>query len=266
MIAIFTPTRLWGGLDVTYSGLLRQNREDLLWLIADEYFWERRDTVERLNLEAPFNIFHFSVHKFEGAVRNLAAAYNAGLELSRSTGCDLFISLQDYIWIPDDGVERFERMADALPDQLLTGLTSIAADPPKEKVVDREGHYTIFAEPYTDKPQEIDWVDVRQYHQPDGYMRRNPIEWETNWAAVPKVVLENREILFDEELDRGGGIAYENQAYAYKAEDFGCGVWIDMDNHAISLPHKKYYKEIEDFEAPLADINRKLVEERYGWG
>jgi len=255
--AVFTPTRHYGGLDVVYHSLKRQTRKPYVWIIGDEMFSERKDIVSSLSLRT----HHFRAPWTEGHYRNLCASYNCALRYARSIGCDMFVSLQDYFWIPEDGLERFEFMAGVLDGHLLSGLASLTADPPPSAVSNPKGLFTIFEKPYADKPQIIDWADVRNHGDEEGYSIRTWVEWEANYAAITPALMATG-IEWDEEYDRG--VAYENQDLALRARaTYGAETWIDLDNHALGLPHKKYF-DWEEKDSPHS--NREWHEARHGLG
>ena len=245
-IYVFTPTCRYGGVDVNFNSLLRQTEQDFCWIVLDDLFNERTtmwlDLFEEIDL-----IPGMPPARKKGDYRNLAAAYNAAVEIAvEDEDAELFVTMQDYMWLPEDGLEKFLDLHRSNPDRLLTGLCSISLDPTPDKVVDLEGHYTIFGAPYFDKPKVIDWADVREHSE--GIRGGNHQEWEANWGAVPMDLLRSG-LRWDIEYDRG--VAYENQDFAIRALlDFEVEVTIDQSNHAITLPHKKYFPEEEKRDGP----------------
>ncbi len=241
--AVLTVTMRPGGLDLTRACLLRQNHPDLIWLIGDDLY----PTREAVKYAGPLRALHFDTgenKRANNAPSSLAAAYRRGIEIAREMDVDLLVSLQDYIWIPPDGIRRFEMMAEEFPTCLLTGLCSHSEDPPASEVVDACGDFTIWAQPHDGrKPGHIRWRDCRLEKWPVGVWAnaKDPIWWELNWAAIPRPILHDSRLNFDESYDRGFG--YENQDYAIRACKLGYGVWIDTGNHAISLPHRDYFRE-----------------------
>jgi hypothetical protein len=266
---IFTPTRLAGGLDVTYSGLLRQTvKDDLIWVIGDDLFKQRSGVVIDHTRSGPIPVI-----QFDGAFARrerpelhstLEACYNAAIEIALAEGAELLLSLQDYIWIQDDGVERFQKVQQEVQGRgdkgLYTGLTSVCSDPDKAFVKDKEALWSIFAEEYKDKPQHIAWHDVRDIAPGELMHIDDPVWWELNWAGIGAEALHDESLRFDE--DYGLGVAYGNQDYAMNAYKNGYGIYLDTGNHALSLPHKEYYKEVETAELPLNNVDRHTAK----WG
>jgi hypothetical protein len=242
-IAVFTPTMRPGGLDVLEGTLARQTVRPQMWIVCDERNRSQvlGDISDRVDVPL---VEMIPPEKQTGNMRNLAAAYNEAAEIALEWGMDVFVSLQDYIWAPPDGLERFAHVHSNVEQKaLVTGLTSIAAEP--SVVHDLEGDYTIFAEPYFDKPTDIEWWDVREdqiYHRPDSgnpVGRVMPDHWEANWASIDMRLIDEG-IRWDESYDKG--VAYENMDFARRADAYGAYVLMDMDNHAISLPHKDYFE------------------------
>lgn len=265
-ISVFTPTQRTG-MDVTHHSLRRQTGDhEIIWMMSDELYHQRWDVFRNAVAQDNFETIYFNIPKRDGYVRNLVRSYNSAMERAREEGCDLFVSLQDYIWIPDDGLDQFVQAAENFEDQkcILSGITHISSEPDEDKVYDLNGLYTIFEEAYLKKPKLLNWKDAR--FKPSDidvlYRQTTPIEWETNWAAIPRAALYDERLQFDEDYDKA--VAYENQDFAFQAADLGYSVVICPQNQAISLPHKKYFSQSWAFEQPLTETNRQLCEEKWG--
>jgi len=220
-------------------------------VVSDERYHDRKDVWNDIRYRVDFEIMFLNVPMKEENKRNLCAAYNDAAKIAVQEGTTTFISLQDYMYIEPDGLGRFVEFCENNRNDLITGVTHISRDPFPNKVVDLEGKYTIFSEPYTDKPKRMSWEDVRVT---EIYKNREtnifPVElghWEANWAAVP-VPLLSKGIRWDEEYDKG--IAYENMDFARRCNKcFKSEVYLDKNNVAISLPHKDYFEgEREEIE------------------
>lgn len=271
MTAVFIPSCRCGGIDVTEATLLRQTYRDFMLITCDQLernmWWELvadRNDVRIVNMKPP------PIISSKGEIRNLARAYNMAMEYAVDFNCELLVSLQDYLWIDADGLFRFAKLYEANGDnKLFTGLTSITKDPTVDKVFDIEGHYTIFEEPYKDKPQEIDWHDVRGtqlykdwFDQGKFILTTNdPNHFEANWAAVPTALFK-RGLKWDEEYDKG--VAFENAKLALDAITvYDCDLVLDGKNHALSLPHKKYFPQEEIRDAAPNQINQERYKIEY---
>lgn len=270
-VACFTATRQYGGLAETKAALCRQEQlisgvDEIIWIIGDDLFHHRDlEIYEQMRDDLSLSFLHFDaayprVHQPE-LKRTLAHAYNQAFAIARSRDVDLFVSLQDYVIPPNDGIARFIEMAEMHPDSLLTGLMSFSTKPDPSEIVDRKGLWTIFAEPYTEIPPADGWQDIRADRGPGVYVGE-PIRWETNWAAVPREILYDSRLSWDTEYDKA--VAYENVDFAFQADQYGYKVLVDTDNHAVGLPHKSYFPEQETDEAPMTEINRELLARKTG--
>lgn len=270
-VAIFTPT-MRPGIDVSHASIKRQKCDaDILWIVADQLFGERvqvfKNFTEQDKNNGLYEYRHFYTPKKENNVRTLAQAYNSAIYMARQWEADLFISMQDYIYIPEDGIQKFIVMDEEIKGEgyaksLYTGITSISNDPSSSEVHDIGGMYTIFNQPFYDRPNEIEWMDVRyRSDHLHPYNVSSAIEFETNWACFTKEAIFDENLFFDEIYDEA--VAYENQDYAFRAMQQGYNLFLAFENQAISLPHKRYFSEEWNREKPLTDINRQRTEERW---
>lgn len=270
-VVLFTPTKR-PGIDVSHFSVLRQETEaELLWivddLLLDKRFEVFRNFAEQDRVNGAYRYIHYSTARKKNNVTTLAESYFKAMKLSREWNADMFISMQDYIYVPKDGVQKFIDMDrdirnEGFEKSIYTGVTSISADPTNSKIHDLNGMYTIFDEPFNEKPTDIEWCDVRYNsgHQYP-YNMSSPIEFETNWACFPRAALYDSNLYFDETYD--DGYAYENQDYAYRAQKNGYDLLIAYENQVISLPHKRYFPDEWDQDRPLTEVNRKRTEGRW---
>lgn len=266
-VAVLTATKRPGGLDVTYNTLVRQTHHDIVWIVADDLFQERQH-IFREEVKA-FPAYHFQPHHDPGYYSNLPVIYNDMLSAARGYGCELAVSLQDYIWIPPTGIEQFVNLTVDHPRALLTGLCSMLAEPPSAAIYRRNGLWTIFSESYKGPRLGafIAWSDVREQMHAPGLSACSPQHWEMNWAAIPLIDPKiRREITLSLRFDAkyGAHIGHENQQFATEWSRAGYPILIDTQNHALSLPHRVYF--IEEWESQMEHrmINHRIFEEEYG--
>jgi glycosyltransferase involved in cell wall biosynthesis len=132
---------------------------------------------------------------------NLNKAYNDCLD--RAQG-ELLVFLQDFIWIPANGLQRFWDDYLMFPDALVTGV----------------GHKA------KDGLEGISETDERALG--DGEISPgNHTHWELNWAMCPRAMMPR----FDESMDTHYG--GENQHAARQAEARGARILIDRGNRCI---------------------------------
>lgn len=248
-VLIFVPTIHYGGLDLLFSSLKRQTYPYALCM-ADELMNERIHVYEEH--EMLDNTIFVECIKLPENKRALAQAYNNAADLAVDAEFDLFISLQDYIWIPDKGIERFVELHATFQNSLLTGLVSLSEAPRDDEIVNPYGLFSIFKEPLTECPRGISWHDVRDTsiyptEDPSAIISCAAEHWEANWAAIP-VELFKKGARWDLEYDKG--LAYENQDFAKTCEKkFQTSCVLDKGNHAVGIPHREIWpQEKEELE------------------
>lgn len=259
-VCVFTATKRYGGLDVTYGALRAQTHQDFVWMVADELCDERRDVFMEKTSDLDLRRMHWKPRdKPEGYYSDLPAIYNAAIGIAEAIECELFVSLQDFIWIPEYGLERFVQAAEQEPRSIVAGLCSMAAVPDADAVSDPKGLWSLFAEDYPGYDDDpIEWHDVRMMqYRPGALVPADPVSWEMNWAAFPTSVGP----LFDEKY--GKHIGNENAQFAWSCERKGHPIRIDAFNHAISLPHRHYFADEWAEQQPHRDAN--MEQYRQDW-
>lgn len=250
MIAVYTPT-CRPGIDVAVASLARQTVDDLVWIIGDELLEHRAclfDCDPHLGGVSPVTTLTFNPRKLTGRTYSLDASHNHALKLAREMDADLLVSMVDYTWIAPDGIERFRAMAERHPRSLLTGIAHTSEDPARDQIIEPDGAYSIFAEPYTSRPERIGWEDIRlDRHRPGApaEQRIEPIRWEFNWAAIPRAILHDERLQFDERYDDFHSC--DNIDFAARAGVLGYDWWIDYENVAIRLPRRTYWPSEQRF-------------------
>ena len=242
-VVLFTCT-VRPGLDVSIESVRRQTRKPDIWLISDHLKTERRRVYEDYLPDSLPDVetVVFNARELTDRPYTIQAAYNHALRFCRDLGgVNLLISMEDYIWIPPTGIERFVRMALGFPRCLLSGIVSGSADPDASLVVDRDGMLTIFAEPYTGEPQRLLWEDCRLDRGRTGFQYPESQRWEPPFAAVPKALLDDDRLWFNEEYDRG--MTHGNQWFSAKAQSLGYPTVLDLENRGWALPHKAYFPD-----------------------
>lgn len=258
--AVFTPTCRYGGFDVNHASLIRQDYGGPLeWIVGDDLHDERPNVFADY-CDIPY--VHFLPRaKKPGNWRNLAAAYNDAMRLAKEMKADIFVSMQDYMSLPEGALDR---LVDTVltTNAPVTGLTSLTFDPYPSEVVDPKGLWTIFGFPYRGIPTEINWHDVRQYQiSGPGIWEIPYVPFETNWAAWP-VEVYSKGVRFDEKFDEH--VAYENQDFALQCEAKGYKLFLETRSHALGLPHKAYWPEQEAADAPHCAPNEAYLNQKWG--
>lgn len=219
-ISIIFVTNRSGWYDILKENLGRQTFNDFEVIVAnDSDDWG-----------AMPNWFVFKPRqKKQGEAWNLNKAYNDCID--RANG-ELLVFLQDFIWIPDYGLEKFWKVYLENPNSFVTGVGNKAKD-------GLEG---------------ISEYDLRM-NGPDGVHMIDPmiIPWEMNWASAPRVIMPR----FEEKMDSyyGG----ENIYISRKAYLFGAMFMIDRSNQCIGYSQEYCGGRPHDWEELHANKEGRLA-------
>lgn len=242
-VLVFYCTNRYGGLDMLFSSLKRQTYPFVL-CVADDLLHKRVHVYEEHDMLEK-TVF-VECEKQPGNIRALAQAYNNAADFAVSGEFDLMISYQDYLWIPDNGIELFVEDHLSYPNCLITGLVSLSDAPSDHEIENTEDLFSIFKKPLTGRPRGVSWQDVREtnlYPGEDKIVACAAEHWEANWAAIP-VSLLKKGVRWD--LDYDKGIAYENIDFAKKCElHFQAACVLDKRNHGIGIPHRLIWPQEE---------------------
>lgn len=251
-VSVITITNRPGGIDMAWASLRKQTFQDFEWILVDELF-ERR-AIEVVEYVASPRLYYMqAVQKDPEKAWNLSACYNFALLNARGK---IVVSLQDYIWIPGDGLQRFVTAIEEMGEVFITGVGHKAERPGKEDIVDPDGPVTIFGKPFEGRPEGIKERDGR-IDGGTGIVETNYSFFELNWSAFPMRVAE--EIGgFDEEMDRvyGG----ENINFALRAHLAGHRIFMDKSNECVGIHHQSIFPRPADWE--IRHANKSFYAER----
>ncbi len=262
-ISVVTVTKRPGSLDITWGSLRRQTSCDFEWILCDELFdWRRREVDEYVNDP---RLHHIPAPTRKGDLWNLNKSYNEALRHCRG---ELVVSLQDYIWIPPEGLANYWRVYQDLgPRAFLTGISHAWALP--APVHDPRGRVTIFRTPYSEKPALRIAIDNRLTGPWTGLPRlargdpaslsqhphaaslgtveeKMPEFWELNWAGAPLRAFyeiggfpEDHDALF---------YSCDNLTIAFCAQRLGYRFYLDMANECYPMIHGEAFPKPVNWE------------------
>lgn len=253
--AVFTPTR-HPGIDVTFHSIMKQTSLPKYWIIADQL--DRQDLIfEKCKNKGITPIYgRFPVK--EGNAGNLEQVSNWALQTARELEVDLLVFLQDYIWIPQNGIEMFENDAHHHPFSLLTGRCD-GASGPRCMTEQCEDPWSIFYSSLEsikkpDPPYTIDPRVLMEWKK--GYISNHG--WEINWGAMPYEIIHCG-VDFDEDYDKG--TQWGNTQFSFNVLNhyekyphfIGTGgrVFFNPENHAYGFPHRDYFPATHEGERKI---------------
>ncbi len=216
-ITVICVTNRKGALKILQDDLSRQTFRDFNVVVADELYGKRdvEDNLKRWKK-------HFVPRpKNPGDVWNLNKAYNDCLDAADG---ELLVFLQDFIWIPANGLEKFWDMYLLSPNQLTSGV----------------GHKARVG------LKGISEIDSRVFYPEQG-------SWELNWAACPRAIMPR----FNEAMDEfyGGENLYIQRA----AKKAGHYVFVDNQNVCIGYSQGECGGRPSDWETSHCNKNGRLA-------
>lgn len=229
-ISLVFVTNRPGALEILHDNLRRQTFTNFELVIADDLADTREYPL------APYKVTHFKPRQKQyGDAWNLNKAYNDALGKAQGL---LLVFLQDYIWIPANGLERFWEVYQDYPDALVTGVGHKAQLPD-----------TLPVTPC--KPTGVSEMDERVYFGSD-FQEADYSYWELNWASCPRRIMPK----FEEDMDKfyGG----DNQVVALKASRSGHKIYVDRTNQCIGY-NQALFGRPDDWEERHSNKENRLI-------
>lgn len=236
-ISVLYISNRYGSLDILRANLTRQLFKDFELVFVDGLYNERKEEVKEYFKGIRIKHIDQTILPMEGGfLSRLARADNLGFKNCEG---ELIVCLQDYIYIPQEGLQKFWYLHEQNNGNvLITGMGHQYMYPSKEEIVNDKGLITVFEKDYTKKPEVKHWNDIRflkNMEVREGY----PVEWEMNWAAIPRKIIYELGGM-DEEYDRQG-FAWDNTNIATRARLLGYKVLFDPSNECFGFDHDGWW-------------------------
>lgn len=250
-VSIITPTNRRGFWNIMADNISKQTYKNLEWVIIDDYKDNReqiaKDYAKKYGIEIKY---------YRGKPRKtkrhfgLVNANNTGLFVARG---ELLVILQDFILMPEDGVEQLVALYKINPNALIAPVDEYYA--PKIKP-DTESEDWFNGE--LDVKGEFMRRNARVLNQ--GVREStNPFEFEQNYCAIPKAIAQ----------DLGGwyefydeGLGFDNTEIAYRAILSGYKLLVDDTNICVCIDH---WNTLEGTVEHGLGRERRLSDPRYIW-
>lgn len=233
MISVLNITNRHGGIDILWANMKRQTFQEFELVIVDG-LWREREKEVKEYINDPRLVYVRQSDKREGAYTNLAHADNEGF--SKCKG-ELIVLLQDYIWIPPTALEVFWFHHTNNPDGVL--VTGVGNQYSQPYPVNPNGKITVFDKPFIRRPDVCTWIDPRINISRPMFSEAEPVEWEMNYASIPRSVIEKVGGM-DEQFDFKG-FAWDNTYIASKAHLAGHKIYLDQSNECMAFNHDEWW-------------------------
>jgi len=225
-VSIVSPTNRRGFWNIMANNIANQTYKNIEWVIVDDYKQNREETAKEYAKK-----YKIDIKYYRGKPRKVKRTYglvnanNTGLLHSRG---QLLVILQDFILMPESGVEQLVLLHKLNPNALIAPC---------------DEYYAPKIKPNTESE---DWFDGELDVQGE-FMRgnirlknegvresTNPYEFEQNYCAVPKAIAQDLGgwiEAFDE------GLGFDNTEFAYRALLLGYKLLVDDTNVAMCIDH-----------------------------
>jgi len=208
-ITVVTPSIRKDGLSVVLKALSNQTFDDFEWLLGTPF-------APKLDVDA-IKDFLWVEDNFKGGFWSLNRIYNKMFKKARG---EIIVTLQDNIWVPPDGLQKFIDAFEEYPDAIISGVGD------QYERLDEWG-----------KPEVKIWADPRKTNNHGSFYEIYPSDIEFNWAAF------SRRAIFDvggfcEELDYTG-YGMDGYQVCERWDVLGYKFFIDQSNESFTLRHDR---------------------------
>lgn len=229
-VTVFTPTIRTGFWNIMAQNLKNQTYKNFEWLIVDDYKEDRSETAKKYAEKYGIKI-RYMRGKLTTSKYNYALIQADNMAIFNATG-KVIVWVQDFILIPDDGLERIVNLHRRYPLAIIAPVDeyrSMSVTPNRENKEDWFDGRTDVVGKFIRKNIRIKLLEVRQ--------TRNPYDFEMNYGAIPTAVARKLNGLWEFEDD---GLGFNNTDIAMRALKAGFPVIIDERNRAICLDLWEY--------------------------
>ena len=227
-VDIITCTNRRGFWNIMANNIAKQSYKNLTWIIVDDYPEARhgiaKEYADRYGIDIKY--LRSKPRKIKRTY-GLVNAENTGLQ--NATG-ELLVMLQDFILMPEDGLEQFVNVYRKNPDTCIAAVDSYYAPKIKPDTTKED-----WFRGETDVKGEFMRSNVRIQNK-GLRLTGNAYDLENNYNAIPKHIadaLGGWHEFFDE------GLGFDNTDFAYRALESGYKIMIDEANIATCIDHWK---------------------------
>ena len=204
-ITVVTPTIRKEGLDVVKKALKAQSFTEYEWLIGSSFDPEIEEAI-------------WVKDDFKDGYWTLNRIYNRLFEHARG---ELIVSLQDWIWVQKDGLEKFWTNYEATEKKaVISGVGD------QYERLNKWG-----------KPEIKIWSDPRKNLENGSFYECYPNDAEWNWCAIPMQAI----------IDAGGmdegldflGYGGDQLQISTRIDELGYKFFLDQTNESFTVRHSR---------------------------
>lgn len=250
-VTIVTPTIRQGWWNVMANNIASQTYKNIEWLIVDGFEKDRSAIAAEYAEKYGINIRY--VRDKKRKKKRYYGLVNANNTAWRIADGELLVWLQDFVLMPTVGIEALVDIYRHHPNDLIAPVDRYYHSA-KEPDITAEDWYNGDL----DIVGDFYWENVRVQNKGIRYSD-NPYDFEANYGAIPKRVLEKLNGWWEFMDD---GLGHDNTEIALRAMEMGSRIIVDDTNIAVCIDH---WKPLKGTKQNMLNRARKLNPPRYSW-
>ena len=229
LVTIYTPTIRDGWWNVMADNISKQTYKNIEWIIVDDGREDRSEVAEKYGLEYEIKIKYLRGKKRKTKrTYSLINANNTAIEAAEG---ELFVFLQDFVLMPEDGIERLVDIYKHNPKSFISPVDQYNEPAIKPNQSDKEDWFD--GKTGADVIGKFMRESIRQQHI--GLRKSFKItDFEQKFGAVPTALLKSLGgyyEFFDEAL------GFDDTEIIFRADRLGYNLIVDDSIVAICIDH-----------------------------
>lgn len=253
LVSVITPTIRKGFWNSMAYNLVNQTYKNIEWVVVDDYPEDRSALMAEVCQKYGLR------YKYLRGKRNSTKEFFFYLSSANNVGAfgaegELLVFLQDFVYPPTNGIEMLVDLYRHNPTAIIAP-TDLYHKAKIEPNIESEDWFNG----ETNIVGDFMWRNVRNMGR-GMRVSENPFEFEANYGAIPKRVVETVGGWYEFFND---GLGFDNTEFAYRALKLGSKIIVDDTNQAICIDH---WKPLEDKQEELGEKRtHRLNDPRYYW-
>ena len=252
LVSVLTPTIREGFWRIMSENLANQTYKNFEWIILDDYKIDRSALADKYAKKYNLNIRYLRGDRSLGLYKRKCGLVRANNKSIENAKGELLVWVQDFVLIPDNGIEMLVDLYRRNPDALLAPV-DIYYDVSHFDKLNKEDWWNG-----SNLELKKAWSNIRVLNK--GITESdNPADFELNYGAIPKKILDDLNGFWEFMDD---GLGFDNTEIAYRALKKGYRLIIDDTNIAKCI---NIWPIVGGTSQNILSRDRMLNPPRYKW-
>lgn len=224
LVSVITNTIRTGFWNVMAHNIANQTYSNIAeWIILDDYKEDRSKLATKYSKKYNLNIRYIRGDKVLGKYDRRYGLVRANNKAWKESKGELLVFLQDFILIPENGIEMLVDVNRHHPNALIAPVDQywFAKEPNRDNKEDWWDGSTDIIDKFSWRNVRLTFEGIRETD--------NPFDFEMNYAAIPRKIINHLNGWY-EYFDNGLG--YDNTEFAIRALNLGYKIVVDDRNVA----------------------------------